>query len=252
MSRIHERRFGVEIECGFGKRTQYASGRWEAAHDVLVGLAEEGKCSPYWAEHAEHDGTLIEFKSPILQGKAGFKELHTVMNTLVAAGAYVTRYDGMHVHHDAPEFRDDMAAVARLVESWSANIEEIRKFVAPRRYGGGRQKSVAENCPPWDAHGVELVKEGYKGMGRRDLNVNALDKHGTVEIRLCQGTLNPQFAEAWIRFGQAFLGKVLVLQTPMRQADDYEVLLKRIKAISKRYEPLHHAVANPSREAVAA
>lgn len=265
---MSKRRFGVEIECGLDhkrgtsdyplpeipsvdRNDSYAK-RVQQHTRVRNAFRENaGKLgiNPYWATNMGWDGTMAELRSPILQGPAGFKELHTVMNYLTELGGYVTNSDGMHIHIDAPEYVNDAKAVIRLVKTWHANKNLIFSFVAPRRRGGPA-------CPAWDEaeigrlaeyaeKGERIIparRDSYYGTtparkitdfkqddwGRHDLNLRALSEHGSVEIRLHQGILDPVRAEAWIKLGQSLLDACVSRKTPVDTLATREELLKRL------------------------
>lgn len=266
---MQNRKFGIEIECGFDRELSRRDRgvAWANSISLLRSAASAGKISTYWADNAGHDGTLLETRSPILCGAAGFKELHTVMNLLRENGGYVTSRDGMHIHHDAPEFVNDAEAVSRLVSSWRANEEVIYRLVADRRHG-------SPVCPRWtDKLETDIKKFGtdgkitrkdsyydttvtiddFKSWGwdRRDLNINALGEHGTIEIRLHQGTLDPVQAEAWIRFGQAFLNKIASVKRPLKKVEDVDNLFDLVRA-TRYTKKNRHLLGNPDHDAVVA
>lgn len=227
---MRNRKFGVEIECGF----RYG---WDAAVNLLRDAAEKGDIDPYWWQNAGEDGTLLETRSPILQGKAGFLELSRVMNLLTENGGYVTTSDGMHVHHDAPDFVEDLDATKRLVHSWVTNRTVIEKFVPRERRNRGA-------CWPWDQQSLGMLERStpeHKRLSgtRHDLNIRALDEHGTIEIRLHPGCLDPVKAEAWIRFGQAFLNRCSAVKRPITAVETHDELLNRIRAHSHSRSHLH-------------
>lgn len=221
---MRSRGFGVEIECGVSSRHHNADEyhkRFEQRHGtgydryddsfydetyarmLVDDWCSRGLISAEWGELFGWDGTLIELRSPILKGPSGFKELRKVMNLLLDHGGYVTEEDGLHIHHDAPEFVRNQELVLALVESWYENNEHIYNLVHRDRVDGWAS-------PAWHEHDVARLQEGsdYYNFGRKDLNINALRKHGSIEIRLHQGTLSFEEAEAWIRFGQAFINKI--------------------------------------------
>src|SRR5512146_2669600 len=109
----HERAFGVEIECGI-------SGMCRRVSEVLgFGTFRDGY--PIYEKGGwtiGSDGSGVELRTPPLQGEDGFEEIREVMAKLKAEGAYVTRLDGLHIHHDAPEFIDNPHACLQLVRSW--------------------------------------------------------------------------------------------------------------------------------------
>lgn len=208
----HSRAFGVEIEFGIPNKEKYnvkdSSGYEYFDRQMylsLFGFNNSWRNPEGWS--AGEDGSLFEFRSPILQGKAGFKELRRMMKLIKENDGHVTSEDGLHVHHDAPEFVNSPERTLALVRSWTKNIEAIHEMVHPRRH-----KSWA--CPGWDSTNYQRLEQGrledlsWHG-DRPDLNIFALKEHGTVEFRLHEGTLDIDAAEAWVKFGQRFIYEVL-------------------------------------------
>lgn len=214
------RTFGVEVECG------HPDG-WEG-----VGrLFRASDCSREWS--ISSDGSGVEARTPILSGASGFKELKKGMNLIRSTGGYVTRRDGLHVHHGAPELRDKALAV-RLIKSWVANTPVIEQFAAQHRCG------INAYNPPWGAGHVRQLETaradsrystGWQPCGPRGaINLLSLENHGTVELRLFEGTLDYDIADAWVRFGQRFIDNVLKQRKRvLAPAKEPSELLKRVK-----------------------
>lgn len=234
----HSRRFGVEIECGmpggysaarrlFGLESYYAG--------TICGI-------PGWSVGS--DGSGVELRTPILQGEQGYDALREVMERLKAEGAYVTNADGMHVHHDAPEFVESPEQCLRLVRSWINNIDSIHEMVAPRRRQSGA-------CPSWQQRDLNALNDWLGiararasdpyddryyddyGLDRNDLNLAALDEHGSIEFRLHEGTLDADVAVSWIQFGQRFLHETLDRKLAMRASPNDLALMSRLKLSAK-------------------
>jgi hypothetical protein len=209
-----------------------------------------------WADMYIHqDGSGTEIPSPILRGAKGLLELKKVMELLVDNDATVTAEDGLHVHHDAPEFVDDDDLTMKLVETWSANREHISKFVSEYRRGN----YWACYADYWNEHKIAQIKSGsiyrdgddaYKNKPKyfserfAALNISSLDEHGTIEIRQHEGTLNFNHAAAWVYFGQAFLETVKKRKTILTCADSAQ-LLSRTKTAKVASLVLMDKVANP-------
>jgi hypothetical protein len=237
-----DRNFGVELEFTTNGKGQ----RW--AREILT---SEGISWDQWS----FDGSELELKSPILSGREGFKELKKVMDTLRHHGCETTtRHDGLHIHHDAPDYCGfkNKENLVRLVKSWIDNESEIiNQFVMPIRRG-------RTSCPPWNYNLlIDLENDRYtvdrhdqyrdqddgwdhllNNYGRRSLNIDALKEHGTIEIRLHEGTLDFEKAEAWIKFGQKFLNSCIVRKRPIPKLADRNDLLKRIKINKKAHAVL--------------
>ena len=188
----HQRKFGVEIECGLEGGLPKAKALFTPANGF----------SPGWTYKA--DGSGVEACTPILQGAKGFGELKRAYDILNVNGAYVTEADGMHVHLDAPEFRGNGALTAFLLESWLNNRTQILQMVSKRR----RNSSM---CKPWTKAIIADIKAGTADVGYhsgeyRDLRYRSII--GTFEVRLHEGILDFVQARAWIMFLQRFFYKV--------------------------------------------
>lgn len=217
----HERKFGVEIECGFQGGTSGV--RRLFGFEAYAYMNDDG-----WSIGA--DGSGVELRTPPLQGKKGFDAVRDAMERLKAHGAFVTRADGLHVHHDAPEFVNSPKKCLQLLKTWKNNERAIRQLVAPNRVHNS-------SCPGWGVGSIleleqiadhNLPQDGLV-CDRNDLNLLALEEHGTIEIRLHEGTLDADAAIAWIKFGQKLLASVLERAQPIDNAPDDMTFLTRIK-----------------------
>lgn len=254
---MRSRRFGVEIECNFKKGLGYRDERDQRAEalGILSGLISRGFIHEDWIEDVGYDGSGLEVRSPILSGARGFSELRAVMTTFVENGCATNGSDGMHVHHDAPEFVSSQELAVKLVKSWVANEEFIESFVHPSRPNSW---ACARD---WSPNSVEFLEgkraNNYGGSpvddygrvispnGRGALNLASLREHGTIEIRLHEGTVNYAEAAAWIRFGQAFIDSVAKRKRPMRKVTGSAQLLTSIRIAKNPYEVLLAKARNP-------
>lgn len=198
----HERSFGVEIECGLPGGYERACELFDYDHYY----DEDQEDFNRWS--VGEDGTEVEIRTPVLRGEKGFKTLRDAMQTIRDAGGYVTPQDGLHVHHGAPELVDNAELCNLLVKSWKNNEGAIHDMVAPRR-----RTSMA--CPTWGPDALNALDLWLKGSTsylyayRNDLNLVPLTGYGTIEIRLHEGTLDPEVAISWIKFFQVFLNEIL-------------------------------------------
>lgn len=224
MNNVSNRRFGVEFEFATYPRIS-----WE---EMQTFLSDNGY--GHWT--MTPDGSQFEVKTPILSGANGFKAMKGFLNKIKnGVGAYCTHYDGLHVHHDAPEFIGNRELVNAIVEGWVDNMPEIWAMVAPRR----RQHAA---CPSWGDEEIESLKtispswyggenvsgEGWISTGsRRDLNIRALARHGTIEIRLHEGNLDYDTVASWVKFGQKFIQSVI--DGTLEKANTTQELVKKIQ-----------------------
>ena len=228
-SAAFDRRFGIEIEHSFA-----GQGKQRLAEVIReTGLNHWLSWKDEYDNAIIYDGTELELRSPILQGQQGLDEMRIIFDAIKANDGYVTLSDGFHVHHDAPEFVGNSDEAHRLrcllVESWDNNQTVIDQFVHNSRWNHWA-------CPKtWANHGhlQQFKDEGKNGnfyMGEGALNVDSLWKHGSIEFRQLEGTLEYELAEAWIKFGQAFIHSVIHRAEPMTASPDKFHLLRRINA----------------------
>jgi hypothetical protein len=231
----------------------------ELYYDPETGEYVDPDEEPPYAWTLGSDGSGVELRTPPLQGEKGLAELHKVMDYLTSIGAYVTDADGMHVHFGADDFRS-WEMLNRLVTSWRSNLDIIEQMVGPSRRRrrapwDNRRHTVLKRLAEAEQNGgvAFITRHGYSPrhpyewtrwrqplscadamrditdfFGRHDLNIAALHK-GTIEFRLFQGTLDPDRAEAWIRFCMAFMETVKRRTKPIPR---YRTRYKLFQAIN--------------------
>jgi hypothetical protein len=187
-----------------------------------------------------YDGSEFELKTPILRGEKGFNRLRDACRYLKDWGCATTRSDGLHVHHGAsPDYKRGQVInrenVIKLLESWIINQEEIMKMCHP-----SRTNNYA--CPLWSPTNLQQLKNNSDeygsniyppsrwgtGFGRRNLNISALYRHGTIEFRCHEGTIEEDAVISWVRFGQKFLNSVSKRKNSIPQTQ-VDLLLSRVK-----------------------
>ncbi len=222
---MRDRRFGVEIE--FDSNGLDIPG---VARVLRNEFDRRGMRRWYFNDRMDYDGSEIELKTPILRGPQGFKTLEVVMNTLSNNGCFTTEDDGLHVHHDAPEFINNIDNCVRIVKSWKANRHLIYQFVAHDRvYSWDGVEGSYWACPAWSDESIANLERNRElpSYNRNDLNLCSLVWKGSIEFRLHEGTLNYPEAESWIKFGQSFIDRTLKHQ--MRDSKDTANLLKKVR-----------------------
>jgi len=181
------------------------------------------------------DGSEFEIKTPILKGTKGFNDLKTVVNLLGEEGCYTTEEDGLHVHHNAPEFIGNKPLIVKLLRSWKNNEQHIAEFIDQDRVSWSMDYDGP--CPSFSNATVDEYESSnrvlFGSWERFNLNVNALTKHGSVEFRFHEGSLIWDEIESWIRFGQYFLNGVVARKNPIAPVDSPVVLMNRLKTNKK-------------------
>ena len=129
-----------------------------------------------------------------------------------AKGKTEGRYCGLHIHLDATQL--DHHGLLHLIDLFyqservlhrisDSGEERIRAYCQPvdaaflRRLAERRPSSVAEVVQLWDESGCGR----YYG-----LNLRALHKHNTVEVRLFRASLDPQYIEQSVALSHRLMG----------------------------------------------
>lgn len=234
---LDNRAFGVELEFSGGNL-----GRSGVLNILRSSFDSVGLRRWRFDDRLGYDGSEFELRTPILRGKHGFDQLELVMNTLYDAGCYVTEEDGLHIHHDAPEFTHNIDNCIKLVKSWNANRHLIYQFVSPDRTEDASYYDEDDNgywaCPGWTESQLAQMEKTRQipHWSRNDLNLCSLPEHGSIEIRLHEGTLDYTEAEPWILFGQKFIDRVL--KHRMYDSEQTEKLLKKVRVNPKAEKAL--------------
>lgn len=234
---LSDRSFGVEIEC-IGPTNLIG----ELAHAAGVRLRAEEynhQNRPHWK--IVNDGSLnagincppgfrtMELVSPILRGEDGIRQLRIICGILSATKTIVNKTCGLHVHHDAADL--GIASIRRLAHNWANSQLAIDKVVAPSRRGAANPTY----CRPLNSDDLQSIdmtsdknRMGY-GSGRyKTLNLCALQKHGTIEIRQHQGTVDFEKIAAWVQFGQKFIDWSAEGNTMPEDSDEIVGVMERI------------------------
>lgn len=220
------RKFGVELEI-VGLDTYRAA---EAIRGAGVECHAEGyghTTRSFWkvVTDASVPGGC-EVVSPVLSGDAGLEQVRTVCNALVAAGARVNRTCGTHVHVNARDL--DLRGFKNVAKLFIRHERAFDALVAPSRRGNLNrycQSNLQRFAPGGGYYGfgpvetpeqevaavaaafakinaatsVDGVISAVNGGDRYfKLNLTSFYRHGTVEFRMHNGTVNAQKLTAWI------------------------------------------------------
>lgn len=218
------RRSGIELECFVPRHID----RYQIQQALEAAGLATGRHGGWFAKG---DGSLVgheprgmigvEVVSPPL-GEDAEQQIRIACRVLRELGAVVTHACGTHIHHDANDL--SVGAIQRTARSWFNSQPMINGLVAPSRRRGNTY------CQPLVLAEVDRIANvrTLEGMRRvsvaryRTLNLEAYGKHGTLEIRQHQGTLNAEKIVSWLRLGQAIIdtaksGTVLTQQSRMRE-----------------------------------
>ena len=207
--------YGLEFET-IGLTTRNAAHAITAAGISCDGQRYNHETSSVWkaVPDASLNGDIsAEIVSPILLTER-LNEARTVSRALLAAGARVNRSTGFHVHMGADRI-GLRKPLANLVVNYYTVHEIFANLVAPKRTectSASHDRYCRECSIRWakaltleQAHETaDCLNNGNFGFADVDryysLNLNSVDRHGTIEFRLHQGTLNASKALAWVNF----------------------------------------------------
>jgi len=161
----------------------------------------------------------FEVVSPVLFGNEGLTDVRKVAQALVGAGARVDRRCGFHVHVDARDLSG--ADILNIIRRYAANEAQIDSFMPTSRRGTNNTycrtmedvvravRNVSESATTRQV--CERVYERYY-----KLNVQAFTRHGTVEFRQHNGTVDWRKMVNWIIFCVQFVedSRTIQVQTP--------------------------------------
>ncbi len=200
------RKFGIELEIANITRETAV----RALRAVGINVQSEGynhSTRGYWklVSDASVQGGF-EVVSPVLQGEAGIEEAMTVAEALSDAGAGVNRSCGFHVHFDA----GDLSAqdVRTIVKRYAAHEAEIDAVMPPSRRGNANTYCASVSrflgCG-FDR--AETIRDLAHLQGGRyyKVNLQAYQRHGTIEFRQHSGTVNATKIANWVRFMGEFI-----------------------------------------------
>lgn len=153
---------------------------------------------------AVYDGSVnngSEIVSPILTASR-LNEAVAVTKILKTAGAKVDLSTGFHVHVGINAFGESLNTnLAKFVLNYYSIHHAIGALVAPSRLRNSFCRSYNQHDAEYVADYVDNGGQGDPNGDRyRSLNLQSIQRHGTIEIRLHQGTLNGVKAIAWSQF----------------------------------------------------
>jgi len=182
-----KRRYGIELETDI-----CPSYHW--AFDSIFGIKSDGSISGR------------EFVSPPLSGDVGYDHVVKFCDTMESKQYSVDRSCGYHVHIDLTDATFDQIKATMLGYTYTEDIWQ--QLVAPHRRNTGYARS-------------NLSYRGYKYWDRKDLmawrsipdltsryvwcNIQAYNRHKTIEIRNHEGTINGQATMNWAKAHAKFV-----------------------------------------------
>lgn len=201
---------GVEMECTNVNRSavrRACDERGIATHDDYHCYNHRDSQDSY---KLMSDGSLrpsrgdmystCEIVTPVLNDLSSLK---TVCEVLNAAGCKVNKTCGLHVHFGAADFTD--AQWRRIIINYARIEDIIDGFMAPSRQGDGCTwcrsiKNHARQIETMTDPTFAQMRYAFGEDRYHKVNLEAFQRHHTIEFRQHAGTINFTKIENWVNF----------------------------------------------------
>ena len=186
-----------------------------------------------------------ELVSPILSGNEGLELVRKAAAVLIQAGCKVSKKCGFHVHvgargHGIQFFRN----ILRLYKKFEPVIDRV---LTPSRRSNYYCSSVRFDDRRLEAATTidDLARDPQLRDRHRKLNLDAYWRHGTVEFRQHQGTIEAEKATMWVRIALRMTAAALTKSKEDLEASEVSLagFLKLVEAEASEAEYLHHRAA---------
>jgi hypothetical protein len=211
-------KFGVEIETVVPDGVDYRA----IAENLNVDYKGDGSI-----ESGYEDG--VEFVTKPLGYNAMTRTITTLCNELQRQEVKVNRSCGLHIHASNKRFFS-VRYLRHLTNTWIA-IEDVLYLTQPSsRLGNSYCKRLLSKYVHNDMFNA---KEAKNIIGCADdwdrytaLNFNALEKHGTLEVRLFAGTVSAEKIKAYLELVRAIYSWVMTEYDEATVKDLFKSTLK--------------------------
>jgi hypothetical protein len=217
LSSTGDRSFGVEVEFYNITRGEAEFALQQVNIPVVIAgrrdaVANEWKITTDGSVTSTNTGcgTGLELVSPILSGKNGYKTLKKAINALKNAGARVNVTCGIHTHLGMQNESNKMIAEFATIYF---GVQLQLEWLVSKSRRGGRNSYTRPMSSGWlrdvqqqlssEADGGSNSRTGWNFSRYSHFNITALDKHGTVELRMMNGSVNSKKVMAWVELNQA-------------------------------------------------
>jgi hypothetical protein len=186
-----KRKFGVEVE------TSYCSGFSDLKGNTLFGCKDDPSVGG------------MEFDSPILYGDEGLDTIREFLAHAYDEGWSVDNSCGCHTHYDMRDESDEQLyrthyAYALTYVMWKQTVSRSR---AADSYCHSPSSSATDIRNAFD-RGRSFQDWASRQQRYDFLNAYAYGHHGTFEVRLLEGSLDPVDICNWITLHARFIDKV--------------------------------------------
>lgn len=219
----NNRTFGIEIEAFNCDRAHLASVLRDNGIEARTETWNHST-RPYWK--VTTDSTIrgfapFELVSPILKGQDGLLQVKKVCEILNSLNVKVNKSCGLHVHHDAGDFRtNNFENLFWLYKKAETAIDSL--VSRSRRNGNTFCKTLRQK-----SFGRMRYDRYHK------VNLTAYEDHGTVEFRQHNGTIDCNKITNWIQLTQLMVNDAVTKTRVSRTATiTWDKLKERLGIIS--------------------
>lgn len=237
---MNSRKFGIEIEA-YGVPMRSVAAALVAAGVQALDAGYTHRTTTYWK--LVSDGSLhtldnsFELVSPILEGEAGLAEIRKVCAVLNELGAKVNKKCGLHVHVDARDATQ--TNLANLLKQWAKFEGNFMELLPESRRNNNFCAKMFYNLDrDFQQIDAALRRDELRHMHGRyvTLNMQAFARHGTVEYRCHDGTVNGDKICAWVKLVTAFTHDAFSWKSIVKRgAGRFEYLTRLVDAKTARY-----------------
>lgn len=206
--KMSNRKFGVEIEfC-----TDEYIGWWASKLSEKTGLpvSANGSFKNGWV--LVEDGSVEgwELVSPILSGNDGIRQVKKMTAAIKTLGGWMDDACGFHVHVDARDFT--FAQIMKATELYSKHEQKLDEYVSETRRENyneycGSVDQLLERLRDEEVESLRQLTQAWIGRYHK-FNVAAYAKHGTLEFRHHEGSLDIAKIINWIKFCVRYMENV--------------------------------------------
>ena len=212
-------KFGIEIECLFPV-SSFQRPYYDSAKDELADFFTNSGIPTYSAEYGHRryrnwkivfDRSVqkagyhgMEFVSPPINKDNGGEwkdHIKKVSELLISRGAIVNKYCGLHVHVDASDMSIEHAKA--IFSRYKLMEDSLDVMFSPSRRGNENSycMSLKKYEAPYHISRIsDILYDRYTKV-----NFQAYQRHGTIEFRQHQGTVDADKIINWVEYVFAFV-----------------------------------------------
>ncbi|AYQ31402.1 amidoligase family protein [Runella sp. SP2] len=196
------RKFGVEIEA-YGVEMQRVENALRSAGIYAETERYNHSTRRHWK--LVTDGSLtgvntFELVSPILEGMSGLNELEKVCEVLETLNVKINKTCGLHIHFDATQM--GLQQTKNLLLNYAKLEEAIDSFMPHSRRGNNNSYTRTLRGHETKIENADSISKIASGFGSRYFKVNmqAYERHRTIEFRQHSGTVEFKKISNWVIF----------------------------------------------------